>query len=74
MKNKPLVWGAVGGGILLVVAAIVYWTTPAGSLPHLMLGYLAGSPVVHFKHGLAALILAVALFVYAWFQTGPKRG
>jgi len=28
---------------------------------------------VHFKHGLASIILAILLFIYAWFATGKKK-
>jgi hypothetical protein len=26
----------------------------------------------HTKHGIAALVVALACFAFAWFQTGPK--
>ncbi len=64
--------GAIILGIIFIILAIVYWATPAGSLPHFLPGFIAGSSKIHFKHGLGALILAIALFVYAWFATAKK--
>lgn len=52
--------------------AAYYWTTKAGSLPHWMPGYSAGSAHVHLKHGLAALILGVLCGIGAWFASGKK--
>lgn len=74
MKKKSLVWLAVILGIVFVGVAIYYWMTPAGSLPpYSIFGYEAGSTHVHFKHGLASLILAIGLFIYAWFASAPKK-
>jgi hypothetical protein len=36
-------------------------------------GFEAGVDKIHFKHGLASLILALALFAFAWFQSAPQR-
>lgn len=59
-------------GLALVVLAMYYWVTPAGSLPHGFPGYEAGSTHVHLKHGLAAFILALGCGVAAWFSSGKK--
>ena len=72
MNRRLLSTLAVLVGLLLVVAAIIYWTSPAGSLPHFFPGFTAGSTQRHFKHGLASFIVALGLFAYAWFQTGKK--
>ncbi len=72
MNNKAIIAGSVIIGILLLALACVYWVTPAGSLPSYLPGFEAGSSAVHFKHGLGAAILGVALFVFAWFRTGPR--
>jgi hypothetical protein len=71
--NKLLVWGSIVLGVVFVALAVYYWITPAGSLPVYLPGFEAGATTVHLKHGLAALILALALFVFAWFQSAPKR-
>jgi O-antigen/teichoic acid export membrane protein len=73
-KNRLLVWGAVLVGLLLIVVAVVYWAEPARSLPSFFPGHQAGSAHHHVKHGIASFFVGLALLVYAWFQTGPKRG
>lgn len=60
--------------IALLALAVFYWTHPAGQLPHWLPGYKPGDKVAHFKHGLAAVIVAVAVAAYGWFATGPKDG
>jgi Na+/H+ antiporter NhaD/arsenite permease-like protein len=63
-------------GILLIVVAVIYFVEPQHSLPSFFPGHSsAGDPEAghhHTKHGIAALIVALALFAFAWFQTGPK--
>ena len=72
MNKKTLVIASVVLGILFLVLAIVYWTMTAGSLPHFLPGFETGVTTIHFKHGLASLLLALASFAYAWFQSGKK--
>ena len=72
-SDRLLVVAAALAGIVLVVLAIVYWVEPAGSLPSFFPGYQAHSSHVHVKHGLAALLVGLACFVFVWFRTGPKR-
>jgi hypothetical protein len=72
MNKKLQVWGGAVLGIVFVALAVVYWTTPAGSLPTFFPGYAAGSVVVHFKHGLASIILGAACLIFAWFGTAKK--
>ena len=64
---------AVAAGVLLLAVAVVYWVEPAKSLPSFFPGHEAGSTHVHFKHGLAAAIVGLGCFVFAWFQTGGQR-
>ena len=73
-KNKQLILPAVILGVILIVIAIVYWVATASSLPSFFPGHQAGSSTHHFKHGLAAFLLGLACFVFAWFQTGPAGG
>jgi hypothetical protein len=70
-KNRQLILPAVALGVVLIVIAIVYWALSAGDLPSFFPGHQSGSSTHHFKHGLAAFLLGIACFVFAWFQTGP---
>ncbi len=73
--RKPLVAIAVVLGCALIVVAAIYFAEPAGSLPwHVhFLGYDKGSSHHHVKHGIAALLVGLACFAFAWFNTGPKK-
>ena len=72
--SKKLAIVAVVLGVVFLALAFVYWTTPASGLPSFFPGYDPAMAGVHFKHGLASLILAILLFIYAWFATGKKKG
>ncbi len=67
---------AVIVGVLLIVVAVIYFVTPEQSLPSFFPGHASASSAEanhhHSKHGIAALVLALACFAFAWFQTGPK--
>lgn len=60
-------------GVLLLVVAALYFADTAGSLPSFFPGHEAGSAHRHVKHGIAALVVALACFAFAWFQSGPVR-
>ena len=72
-NRKWLVALAVVLGVVLIVIAVVYWAEPAGSLPSFFPGHEAGSSHHHVKHGIAAFLLGLACFAFAWFNTGPKK-
>ena len=72
-KRPQLIGPAVIAGVLLLALAAVYWIDSAGQLPAFIPGHEAGSAHHHFKHGLAAAILAAGAFVFAWFQGGMQR-
>ena len=55
-------------GIVFALLAVVYWVLPAASLPGFLPGYEAGSDHIHLKHGIAAAVVAVVLFGFAWYQ------
>jgi hypothetical protein len=59
--------------VLLVVLAVVYFTTTAANLPAFFPGHLKGSAHHHVKHGLACITLAVVALIGAWFTTAPAR-
>jgi hypothetical protein len=54
-------------GLAFLALAIVYWVVPAGSLPSFVPGFEAGGTRVHLKHGIAAVVVAVALFGFGWY-------
>ena len=72
--RKLLVWLAVVLGSVLIAIAVVYWAEPARSLPSFFPGHEAGSDHHHVKHGIAAFLLGLACFAFAWFNSGPKKG
>lgn len=75
MRNdRLLVALAVILGIVLIVIAVVYWAEPAKSLPGFFPGHQSGSNHHHAKHGIAAFLVGLACFAFAWFRSGPKRG
>ena len=53
--------------IICVIAAVMYYVMPAGSLPSFMPGHADGSTVIHMKHAYAAAGAAVILFLLGWF-------
>ena len=71
--NKPLVILAVVFGILFLVAAVIYFMTPARYLPSYFPGYDRALMSHHYKHGIGSFLLGIACFVYAWFQSGKKK-
>jgi hypothetical protein len=72
-NDRLLVTLALGAGVVLIAIAIVYWALPAKSLPGLFPGHQSGSNHHHVKHGIAAFLVGLACFVFAWFKTGPTR-
>jgi Na+/H+ antiporter NhaD/arsenite permease-like protein len=73
---RKLVVPAVILGVLLIVAAVIYFVTPEHSLPSFFPGHASAASAEanhhHTKHGIAALVVALACFAFAWFQTGPR--
>jgi hypothetical protein len=58
--------------IVCVIAAVMYFVMPAGSLPTFVPGYEAGSTHIHEKHAIVSAVAAVILFVIGWFA-GRRR-
>jgi hypothetical protein len=75
-NSRKLIVPVVLVGVLLIVVAVIYFVQPAHSLPSFFPGHVsatdAEAPHHHTKHGIAALVVALACFAFAWFQTGPK--
>jgi hypothetical protein len=49
--------------VICVIAAIMYYVLPGGSLPTLMPGYDAGSTHIHKLHGFAAITGAIVFLL-----------
>jgi branched-subunit amino acid ABC-type transport system permease component len=73
LNSRPVVVIAAIAGIILIALAVYYWAEPARSLPSWLPGHEAGSNHHHFKHGLAAFLVGLALLIFAWFQSAPRR-
>lgn len=83
MQNQPaglsasnrrlLMIAGIVAGVVLIVIALVYFISPASSLPVFFPGYNPALASHHWKHGLLALILGVGGFVLAWFNSGSAR-
>jgi hypothetical protein len=73
-KRRNLILPAIVLAVAFLALAVLYWAEPAGSLPSIVPGHEAGSSHHHIKHGIAAFIVSLGCFVFAWFQTGPTEG
>lgn len=69
---QKLIIPAVVLGVVLLIVAVIYFVEPEKSLPSFFPGYTSGSSHHHTKHGIAALVVALGCFAFAWFQSGPK--
>ncbi len=73
---RRLMIPAVVLGVLLIVVAIIYFVDTAHSLPSFFPGHVSATSSEakhhHTKHGIAALVVALACFAFAWFQSGPR--
>jgi uncharacterized membrane protein HdeD (DUF308 family) len=76
MNSRPLAAVAVVIGVVLIVVSVVYFAEPAHSLPSFFPGHVDATGTSeathhHTKHGIAALVVGLGLFAFAWFATGP---
>jgi amino acid permease len=71
-KHRALIVPAIIIGVALLGLAVLYSVDSANALPSFIPGHEAGSSHHHVKHGIAALVLAIGCFIFAWFQTGPS--
>jgi amino acid permease len=59
-------------GVLLVVIGVVYVTQTANNLPSFFPGHVADATTLHhYRHAIAAFVLALGAFALAWFSSGP---
>lgn len=71
--KKIYVWLLGIATVLSLVIAIIYFSKPAGALPHFFPGYSLGSSHKHTKHGLIFIALSIVLALAAWMVSGPKE-
>ena len=71
--SRPIVVIAAILGVVFLALTVCYLTVPAESLPSFLPGYEAGVAGHHAKHAIAALVVALALFAFAWFQSKPRK-
>ncbi|MDX6665834.1 MAG: hypothetical protein QOG68_2040 [Solirubrobacteraceae bacterium] len=66
---------ATVAGVALIAVAVVYFVSTAHGLPSFFPGHVSATSSEaahhHTKHGIAALVVGLALFAFAWFSTGP---
>jgi len=72
VQKRYLAIAAVVLGIVFIAIGIVYFVEPAKSLPSFFPGHQSGSNHHHTKHGIAAVLVGIGCFVFAWFQFGPR--
>jgi hypothetical protein len=73
MRNARLmIVLAIVLGVALLFVAGIYFAEPARSLPAFFPGHSATATTHHIKHGIASIAVALALFVFAWFASGPR--
>jgi drug/metabolite transporter (DMT)-like permease len=72
-RNPVLALIAAILGLILVAVAFFYWIEPAHSLPSFFPGHQSGSNHHHTKHGIAAFLLGLGCFAFAWFASGKKK-
>lgn len=72
MNRRTLIVLAIVAGIAFLIIAIIYWAEPASSLPSFFPGHESSS-THHVKHGIAALVVGLGCFVFAWFKSGPRE-
>ena len=73
IKIRPLTVVLVILAIVCIIAGIVYFTETAANLPGFMPGHLAHSAKHHYKHGVAAITVAIVALAAAWLTTAPDR-
>jgi hypothetical protein len=70
MNGLVILAGIVGVGF--IVLAVVYFITPASSLPSFIPGYDPSTTHIHYTHAVASLVVGLAALALAWFKSGKK--
>lgn len=75
MRNdRLLVALSVLLGLILIAIGIVYIAFNEHDIPSFFPGHV-DHPASHHhvKHGIAAILLGLACFAFAWFRSGPRN-
>jgi ammonia channel protein AmtB len=72
-NSRLLIALAIVLAVALFVVAGVYFAEPAKSLPSFFPGHSATSTAHHTKHGIASVVVGLALLAFAWFASGPRK-
>ncbi len=64
-------WVAAVLGFIFLIIAVIYFVTPAHSIPSFFPGFDTSSKI-HIKHAIGSLCLGLACFAFAWFRTAKK--
>jgi hypothetical protein len=60
-------------GLVLVVVGVIYIALNEHDIPSFFPGHVSHPATHHHvKHGIAAILVGIGCFVFAWFQSGPK--
>jgi hypothetical protein len=69
---KPLTIVLIVVAVGFAAIGVMYLATPAGQLPSIVPGHLAGSHHHHTTHALLMFGLAALALIGAWFTTSPS--
>lgn len=73
-SDRLLVVLATVLGVILIVIGIVYIAFNEHDIPSFFPGHVSHpSNHHHVKHGIAAILLGLACFAFAWFRSGPRN-
>jgi len=68
-RLTPLAIVAIVAGIALAVVAVLYFAVGASDLPSFFPGHQGNVNGTHPKRGVAAAVIALVCFAYAWMTT-----
>jgi uncharacterized membrane protein HdeD (DUF308 family) len=73
-NDRLLVTLATLLGVVLVAIGVVYIALNEHNIPSFFPGHVDHpSSHHHVKHGIAAILLGLACFAFAWFRSGPRN-
>ena len=61
-------------GLVLIAIGVTYIALTEHDIPSFFPGHVSHpANHHHIKHGIAAILLGLACFAFAWFRTGPRE-